>query len=144
MWQSKRIKHWLGSTSQKVIVNRKSGLSGSISRGVSEIALGPQITNCLKGTKQKTVIQWSTWHKALLGTHSDLGHSKSWAGETLCSRESPSTQMGKKGLDPASFLLLQPFAHSCQRSPWAHAPLREGGETVIKYLNCSCPLWEAY
>lgn len=41
MWQSKRIKHWLGSISQNVIVNRKSDLRGSISCGVSEMPLWP-------------------------------------------------------------------------------------------------------
>ena len=76
MWQSKRIKHWLGSTSQNVIVNRKSELRGSISRGVSDIALGPRITNCFKsGQAENSKSVVSVAH----GTKPGQGHTATWA-----------------------------------------------------------------
>lgn len=76
MWQSKRIKYWLGSTSQNVIVNRKSGLSGSISRGVSEIAPGLRITNCFKsGQAENSESVASVAH----GTKPGQGHTMTWA-----------------------------------------------------------------
>lgn len=102
MWQSKRIKHWLGSTSQNVIVNRKSKLRGSISRGVSEIALEPQMTKCFKSGQAEN-------SESVVGVacgtmpHSDLGRSMRWSRETPNSPESPSAQIGKVWLQPASF-----------------------------------------
>lgn len=103
MWQSKRIKHWLGSRSQNVIVNRKSGPSGSISHGVSEIALGPQITNCFRSSQaenSESVVGMAQ------GTEPGRGRTVTWA--TLRAGQANAvlsgvTSRGEVWLQPVSF-----------------------------------------
>lgn len=73
MWQSKTIKHWLGSTSQDVTVNRKSELRGSISCGVSKTLWGPKQLSVLRVAKQQTGTWWSAWPEP------GWGHTAPWA-----------------------------------------------------------------
>lgn len=94
MWQSKRIKHWLGSTSQNVIVNRKSELRGSISCGVSKTLCRPKQPPVLRVAKQKAGSWWPAWPKAWLRTHR---HRATLGAK---GQESPGVQRGELWIQP--------------------------------------------
>lgn len=138
MWQSKTIKHWLGSTSQDVTVNRKSELRGSISCGVSKMLWGPKQPSVLRVAKQQTGSQWSAWPEP------GWGHTAPWA--MLRARQAadwalqghPVLRKERSGYN--HFLLLQPRA-GCAGTV---QELLQAKEQEEKCLNGSCPLSEAY
>lgn len=70
--------------------------------------------------------------------HGLLGELNRWS-TTFCSDLTP--REGRSG--ETNSLLLQPFAQTSWCSPWTCDPRGKAARTVIKYLNCSCPLWEA-
>lgn len=135
MWQSERIKHWLGSTSQDVIVNRKSQLRGSISCGVSKMLCGPK--QPWPSSKQESMVSLA---EAWLGTHRHLGHLRASRQESQLP-ESPRVPRGQLWVQP--LLLLQP--ELCSRdtrgagwgwgSPRALAPPGQGGGRAMKCLS---------